>query len=134
MTMTVAGMHGHRVFNHLLANGASTKHEIGVALGLTDSQVERGLRNIREVLGEHYSEPIVMDPRTYTYDLASTERQAVRYLRYRLSIIKRYLLNLDTGTAGPAAAKFSNPTLDLLRLQMAQTVQTIEFAENSLPV
>lgn len=131
--MTAAENHGLRVFNHLLNNGATTKGSLAHTLGLSYAQVEAGLRHIREVLADDQAQPIVYDPSTWTYDLAATERQAVRYLRYRLSILHRWMLNLETGTAAPATAKFANPALSLLQHQMNQIESSISFALTSLP-
>lgn len=134
MHMTATEINGERIFNYLLSNGPTTKADLCHVLGLSPGQCEGGLRNIREVVADREDEPLVYDPRTYAYDIAASERQAVRYLRYRLSIIHRYLLNLETSTAAPAAVKFANPTLDLLRHQMHQIQASIQFAENMLPV
>lgn len=133
MHTTATEIHGERIYNHLLNHGGTTKAALCRVLNLTPAQVEGGLRKIREIIATANGDPFVYDPHSYQYDLARVERQAVRYLRYRLSIINRYITNLQSGTMAPAAVKFASPTLALLNHQMSEVRRTIEFAESMLP-
>lgn len=134
MHMTAPEIHGDRIYAYLLANGPETHRGLRVALGLSHSQVESGLRYIREVLADYYDQPFAPTPGTWTYEVDVDEVTALRYIRYRIAIIYRYLLNLNSGTISPALAKFANPSIALLQHTVHQLADSAEFVlEDLLP-
>lgn len=137
--------HGATVFAYLQSvyPVLRTAWEIQVDTGLSYTQVQRGIRHIKEVLGPLHGEPINYKPWyaprggtskgwvQHGYRLSESAAEVREYSAWRFGIHVKQLHNLAS-ILEAGEQKFGDSELDVLRHTIQQAAGTVEFVQKKL--